>query len=166
MPNPHFFQKCCHFCWLCFDFSKNVNIFERNEDWATVFLKWKDFTKELKKNAKVLKHTNNCELDDYWKGCAIQWTHISWNLKASKKFKSSSFKNYLALFCVGSSIHLILSRSEFFASYLLWAHLNDGSEKCHMPHNGLERVFFTTALHNYRKRGNLLFVEVDDFFSV
>ena len=53
----------------------------------------------------------------------------------------------------------------FFASYLLWAHLNDGSEKCHMPHNGLERVFFTTALHNYRKRGNLLFVGVDDFFS-
>ena len=72
-----------------------------------------------------------------------------------KEFKSN-FKNYLALFCVGSSIHLILSRSEFFASYLLWAHLNDGSEKCHMPHNGLERVFFTTALHNYRRRGNLL----------
>ena len=42
MRNPHFFQKCCHFCWLCFNFSKNDNTFERNEDFATVFLKWKD----------------------------------------------------------------------------------------------------------------------------
>ena len=33
-------QKCCHFRLLCFDFSKNNNIFERNEDCVlTVFLK-------------------------------------------------------------------------------------------------------------------------------
>ena len=42
MHNPRFFQKCCHFHWLCFDFSNNDNTFERNEDCATVFLKWTD----------------------------------------------------------------------------------------------------------------------------
>ena len=41
MRNPHFFQK---FCWLCFDFGENDNTFERNEDCATVFLKWTDFS--------------------------------------------------------------------------------------------------------------------------
>ena len=54
MRNPHFFQKCCHFCWLCFDFSKNDNTFERNEDCATVFLKWTDF-RELFVNNKENK---------------------------------------------------------------------------------------------------------------
>ena len=49
MRNPHFFQKCCHFRWLCFDFSKNDNTFERNEDCATVFLKWTDFRKDFVK---------------------------------------------------------------------------------------------------------------------
>ena len=44
MRNLHFFQKCCHFRWLCFDFSKNDNTFERNEDCATAFLKWTDFS--------------------------------------------------------------------------------------------------------------------------
>ena len=44
MRNPHFCQKCCHFRWLCFDFSKNDNTCERNEDCATVFLKWTDFS--------------------------------------------------------------------------------------------------------------------------
>ena len=43
MCNPQFFQKCCHFRWLWFDFRKNDNTFERNEDCATVFLKWTDF---------------------------------------------------------------------------------------------------------------------------
>ena len=47
MCNPHSFQKCCHFCWLCFDFSENDNTFERNEDCATAFLKWTDFTNEI-----------------------------------------------------------------------------------------------------------------------
>ena len=44
MRNPHFFQKCCHFCWLCFDFSKNDNTFEGNEDCRTVFFKQRDFS--------------------------------------------------------------------------------------------------------------------------
>ena len=48
MHNSHFFQKCCHFRDLCFDFSENDNTFERNEDCATVFLKWMDFDKEMK----------------------------------------------------------------------------------------------------------------------
>ena len=29
--------------WLCFDSAENDNDFERNEDRATVFLKWTDF---------------------------------------------------------------------------------------------------------------------------
>ena len=41
--NPHFFKKCCHFCWLCFDFSENENSFERNEVCAIDFLKWTNF---------------------------------------------------------------------------------------------------------------------------
>ena len=53
MRNPHFFQKCCHFCWLCFDFSKNDNTFERNEDCATVFLKWTDFRREMEGNHPI-----------------------------------------------------------------------------------------------------------------
>ena len=51
MCNPHFFQNCGSFQyninWLCFDFMKNYHNFERNEDRATVFLKWKDFRFEL-----------------------------------------------------------------------------------------------------------------------
>ena len=43
LRNPHFFQKCCHICWLCFDFRKNHNTFERNEDCLTVFLKRMEF---------------------------------------------------------------------------------------------------------------------------
>ena len=43
--NPHFFQNCCHFCSLRFDFSENDNTFERNEDCATFFLKWTEFNK-------------------------------------------------------------------------------------------------------------------------
>ena len=47
----HFFQNCGHFqyyiSWLCFDVSwcciENDYNFERNEDRATVFLKWADF---------------------------------------------------------------------------------------------------------------------------
>ena len=45
MRNPHFFQKCCHFCWNQNNVSENDNTFERNEDCVTVFLKWKDFSK-------------------------------------------------------------------------------------------------------------------------
>ena len=43
MRNPHFFHKCCHFCWNQNKVSKNDNTYERNEDCATVFLKWTDF---------------------------------------------------------------------------------------------------------------------------
>ena len=51
MHYPHFFQNCGHFqyniSWLCFDLSwwyiENDHNFERNEDRATVFLKWTDF---------------------------------------------------------------------------------------------------------------------------
>ena len=43
MHNPHFFQKCCHFRWNQNKVSENDNTFERNEDCATVFLKWTDF---------------------------------------------------------------------------------------------------------------------------
>ena len=42
MRNPYFFQKC-HFCWNQNKVSKNDTTFERNEDCATVFLKWTDF---------------------------------------------------------------------------------------------------------------------------
>ena len=48
LRDPHFFQKRCHFCWLCFDFSKNDNAFERNEDRVTGFLKWTNFRKNLR----------------------------------------------------------------------------------------------------------------------
>ena len=40
MHNPHFFQKYCHFRWLCFDFSENDNTFERNED-CTILISFK-----------------------------------------------------------------------------------------------------------------------------
>ena len=50
----YFFQKCCHFCWLCFDFSKNDNTFERNEDCATVFLKWTDFSRYPGKSIEII----------------------------------------------------------------------------------------------------------------
>ena len=43
LHNPHFFQKCCHFLWN--QVSEKYNPFERNEDCATVFLKWTDFKK-------------------------------------------------------------------------------------------------------------------------
>ena len=47
----HFFQRCCHFQYNislpCLDFSKNDNIFERNENCATVVLKLTDFRKIL-----------------------------------------------------------------------------------------------------------------------
>ena len=41
--------NCCHFFWLCSDFSKNDNSFERNEDCTTVFLKWTDFRRSFVK---------------------------------------------------------------------------------------------------------------------
>ena len=48
MRDPHFFQNCGSFqyniSWLCFDFSEKYHNFERNEDRATVFLKWTDFS--------------------------------------------------------------------------------------------------------------------------
>ena len=42
---------------LCFDFSKNDNTFERNEDCATVFLKWTDFSEaqEIKKQETLVR---------------------------------------------------------------------------------------------------------------
>ena len=52
MRDPHFFQNCGTFqyniSWLCFDVSwcciEKYHNFERNEDRATVFLKWTDFS--------------------------------------------------------------------------------------------------------------------------
>ena len=51
LHDPHFFQNCGTFqyniSWLCFDVSwcciEKYHNFERNEDCATVFLKWTDF---------------------------------------------------------------------------------------------------------------------------
>ena len=47
MHDHHFFKNCGSFqyniSWFCFDFSKNYHNFERNEDRATVLLKWTDF---------------------------------------------------------------------------------------------------------------------------
>ena len=47
MRDPRFFQNVGSFhydiSWLCFDFSKNYQNFERNENRANVFLKWTDF---------------------------------------------------------------------------------------------------------------------------
>ena len=48
LRDPHFFQKLCHFCWPCFEFSENDNTFERNEDRITGFLKWTNFFKSAK----------------------------------------------------------------------------------------------------------------------
>ena len=56
LRDPHFFQNCGSFqyniSWLCFDVSwcciENYHNFERNEDHATVFLKWRDFRKYFK----------------------------------------------------------------------------------------------------------------------
>ena len=53
MHDPYFFQNCGSFqyniSWLCFDVSwcciENYHNFERNDDCATVFLKWKDFNR-------------------------------------------------------------------------------------------------------------------------
>ena len=45
LRNPHFFQKCSHFHWNLNKVRENDNTFERNEDCATVFLKWKDFNR-------------------------------------------------------------------------------------------------------------------------
>ena len=42
--DPHFFQKCCHFCWIQNKVSENDNTFERNEDCTSVFLKKTDFS--------------------------------------------------------------------------------------------------------------------------
>ena len=44
MCKPHFYQKCCNFCWNQNKVSENDNTFERNENCATVFLKWTYFT--------------------------------------------------------------------------------------------------------------------------
>ena len=43
LKSVHFFQKGCHFCWNLNKVSENDNTFGRNEDCATVFLKWTDF---------------------------------------------------------------------------------------------------------------------------
>ena len=45
LHNSHLFQKCCHFHWN----QNKVNTFERNDDCATVFLKWTDFTLQFHK---------------------------------------------------------------------------------------------------------------------
>ena len=55
LHDPHFFQNCGTFqyniSWLCFDVSwcciEKYHNFERNEDCATVFLKWMDFRSEI-----------------------------------------------------------------------------------------------------------------------
>ena len=67
MRNPHFFQKYCHFRWNQNQVSENYNTFERNEDCATVFLKWTDFNemKDLKKYEYV-----NCKNSWIWKCCS------------------------------------------------------------------------------------------------
>ena len=44
MRNPRFFQKCCHSRWNQNKVGENDNAFERNEDCATVFLEWTDFS--------------------------------------------------------------------------------------------------------------------------
>ena len=41
------FKKCCHFCWNQNKVSQNDNTFERNEECATVFLKWTDFKRNI-----------------------------------------------------------------------------------------------------------------------
>ena len=97
MHDPHFFQKCCHFqyniSWLCFDFSKNDNTFERNEDCATVFLKWMDFS-EISGSMKIQTHIPI----DFWPQCVSHliknltfdavlvklscWTHAGFQMKS------------------------------------------------------------------------------------
>ena len=54
MRNPHFFQKCCHFCWNQNKVSES-NTCERNEGCATVFLKWTDLSKKLPMGSKIVK---------------------------------------------------------------------------------------------------------------
>ena len=76
MPNPHFFQKCCHFCWLCFDFSKNDNTFERNEDCATVFLKWTDFSFIWQQKPKSFLTIHSCPIFDLLGQNWPIWRHI------------------------------------------------------------------------------------------
>ena len=68
MHNPHFFQKCCHFRWNQNKVSKNDNTFERNEDCATVFLKWTDFRIHAICQLHYLKH--------FWDHPLIQRTHL------------------------------------------------------------------------------------------
>ena len=50
MRKPHFFQKCCHFLW-----NQNKVTFEKNEDCATVFLKWTEYT-NIKQVCNSEKH--------------------------------------------------------------------------------------------------------------
>ena len=60
MRNPHFFQKCFHFCWNQNKVSVNDNFFERNEDCATAFLKWTDFNRNTYHDIIWKHHEHNC----------------------------------------------------------------------------------------------------------
>ena len=89
MRNPHFFQKCCHFRWLCFDFSKNDNTFERNEDCASVFLKWTDFRKLWISLSLTAQRP-------------MEWQEGSaWQASASPKFKVSTSGKKFGLYVWG-----------------------------------------------------------------
>ena len=82
MRNPHFFQKSCHFLWNHNKISKNDNTYERNEDCATVFLKWTDFSWALinhsKASKKVVFENDFFHIFEYFNGydCFFSWRSI------------------------------------------------------------------------------------------
>ena len=90
--NLHFFQKCCHFRWLCFDYSKNDNTFERNEECATIFLKWTDFDYFFSfRKIRIWKESNKKYLKKTL-GASQTWWFSGWRTWWERKWRRKSVK--------------------------------------------------------------------------
>ena len=143
MRNPHFFKKCCHFRWLCFDLYRKYHNFERNEICATVFLKWTDF-RLMKVFTAWLWNTN-------WSFFRNQ--RLSKNATIDSVFQASSepnndkpsqpyFELYKTDFDTFNALHTYLC---------LWGGSEgDTSVMLGMIHNILQFTHFFRSRHNFK----------------
>ena len=120
LRNPHFFQKCCHFCWNQNKVSKNDKTVERNEDCATVFSKWMDFITICQiflfifwKNLRHQKYTFSVHIQhgnmlvssmlrsqqNCLRYILTNYTKIKRQLKSFTKVKEKEFKKIAGIRC-------------------------------------------------------------------
>ena len=112
MRNPRFFQKCCHFHWLCFDFSKNGNTFWKK--WGS--RNW------LLKNERTLIETKLHQFSHISSHSVCKYSRFS-NLVSRAKWQNAQMDMACAIY----SGHLGEPRVSYAIKPLKWGLPNRSS---------------------------------------